>query len=97
MALQQGSFNDEQDRVPARARFLRVKVLDANGRQSTNVRLPIRVARWGIKMAQTFSPELKDADLDWDAIAAMLEDGTPGELVRVEDGKDHSTVEVWVE
>lgn len=97
MVAQQGTLNDDAGPAPARPRFLRVRVLDADGRQSANVRLPIRVAKWGMRMAQTFSPELKDADLDWEVIAGMLEDGTPGEIVHVEDEKDHSTVEVWVE
>ena len=50
-----------------------------------------------MKMAQAFSPELKDVDLDWDSITAMLQDGELGTIVEVEDDAEHKTVEVWVE
>jgi hypothetical protein len=50
-----------------------------------------------MKMAQAFSPELKDVDLDWDSITAMIQEGEQGKLVEVEDEVDHKTVEVWME
>jgi hypothetical protein len=50
-----------------------------------------------MKMAQAFSPEMKDANLDWDGITAMIQEGEQGKLVEVEDEADHKTVEVWVE
>jgi hypothetical protein len=48
-----------------------------------------------MKMAQAFSPEMKDANLDWDGITAMIQEGEQGKLVEVEDEADHKTVEVW--
>jgi hypothetical protein len=55
------------------------------------------VAKWGMKMAQAFSPEMKDANLDWERITAMIQEDERGKLVAVEDEVDHKTVEVWLE
>ena len=78
---------------------LRIKVVDHNreGRPAVNVDLPIGLVRWGLKMARNFSPELKDADLDWDAVSAMVAEGGRGEIVHVEDERENKSIEVWVE
>lgn len=86
--------------IAQQANHLRIKVVDTarDGHPVVNIRLPISVVRWGMKMAQTFSPELKNApDLDWDSIAAMAQEGEVGKLVEVEDDANHKTVEIWVE
>jgi hypothetical protein len=86
-----------QDRKPdKKAQFLRVRVVEA-GHPTVNVKVPIGVAKWGMKMAQAFSPEMKDANLDWDSITAIIQEGEQGKIVEVEDEVDHKTVEVWVE
>jgi hypothetical protein len=78
------------------ATLLRVRVLEG-GRPTVNIKVPISVAKWGMKMAQAFSPQMKDADLDWDAITAIIQEGEQGKIVEVEDEVNHKTVEVWVE
>ena len=86
-----------QAREPARkAKFLRVRVVE-DGHPTVNVKVPIGVARWGMKVAQAFSPEMKDANLDWESINAIIQEGEQGKIVEVEDEVDHKTVEVWVE
>src|SRR5512132_3613733 len=86
-----------QDRQPERpAKFLRVRVVEG-GHPTVNVKVPIGVAKWGMKMAQAFSTEMKDAELDWEAITAIIQEGEGGKIVEVEDEVDHKTVEVWVE
>jgi hypothetical protein len=45
------------------AKLLRVRVVE-DGHQAVNVKVPVGVAKWGMKMAQAFSPEMRDADLD---------------------------------
>jgi hypothetical protein len=85
------------DREPERqATLLRVRVLEG-GRPTVNIKVPIGVAKWGMKMAQAFSPQMKDADLDWDAITAIIQEGEQGKILEVEDEVNHKTVEVWVE
>jgi hypothetical protein len=86
-----------QDREPEKkAKFLLVRVVE-DGRPTVNIKVPIGVAKWGMKMAQAFSPQMKDADLDWDSITAMIQEGEEGKIVEVEDQVEHKTVEVWVE
>ena len=77
-------------------KLLRVKVVE-DGHQAVNVKVPIGVAKWGMKMAQAFSPQMKEANLDWDSITAIIQEGEQGRIVEVEDEVDHKTVEVWVE
>jgi hypothetical protein len=86
-----------QDPKPEKkAKLLRVRVVEA-GHPTVNVKVPIGVAKWGMKMAQAFSPEMKDANLDWDSITAIIQEGEQGKIVEVEDEVDHKTVEIWVE
>jgi hypothetical protein len=86
-----------QARKPGeKAKLLRVRVVE-DGHPTVNVKVPIGVAKWGMKMAQAFSPEMKDANLDWDSITAIIQEGEQGKIVKVEDEVGHKTVEVWVE
>jgi hypothetical protein len=78
------------------ATLLRVRVREG-GRPTVNIKVPIGVAKWGMKMAQAVSPQMKDADLDWEAITAIIQEGAQGKIVEVEDEVNHKTVEVWVE
>jgi hypothetical protein len=56
-----------QDREPGKkAKILQVRVVE-HGHPTVNVKVPIGVAKWGMKMAQAFSPEMKEANLDWNA------------------------------
>jgi hypothetical protein len=84
---------------PARATHLRVKVTDnaREGRPVVNINMPIGVVRWGMKVAEAFSPELKDAHLDWASINAMLDSEPIGKIVEVEDEAANKMVEVWIE
>jgi hypothetical protein len=86
-----------QDREPKKkAKLLVVRVVE-DGRPAVNIKVPIDLAKWGMKMAQAFSPEMKDADLDWESIIAMIQEGEGGKIVEVEDEVDYKTVEVWVQ
>jgi hypothetical protein len=86
-----------QAREPEKqAKWLRVRVVE-DGHPAVNVKVPIGVAKWGMKMAQAFSPEMKDANLDWESVMAIIQEGEQGKIVEVEDEVDHKTVQVWVE
>jgi hypothetical protein len=100
MTVQEEAKTEVQQKEPEKkAKSLRVRVVDnaKDGRPAVNIKLPIGVVKWGMKMAQTFSPEMKDAKLDWDSITAMIQEGAEGKIVDVEDEGQHKTVEVWVE
>lgn len=82
-----------------KAKYLRVKVVDdtKEGRPAVNIKVPLGVVKWGMKMAQAFSPQMKDVDLDWNSIDAMVQEGETGKMVEVEDEAQHKTIEVWLE
>jgi hypothetical protein len=89
-----------QDHEPGKkAKTLRITVVDhsKDDRPAVNIRVPIRVVKFGMKMAQAFSSEVKNANLDWDSITAMIEEGELGKIVDVEDEAEHKTIEVWIE
>jgi hypothetical protein len=95
-----GNNNAAEAQEPGgQAKSLRIKVVDnaKDGRPAVNIRVPIGVVKFGMKMAQAFSPEVKNANLDWDSITAMIEEGELGKIVDVEDEAEHKTIEVWVE
>jgi hypothetical protein len=96
MAIQHEVKPAESDHKP---QFMHVKVVDHSSqpRPAVNVKMPISVVKWGMKMAQAFSPEMKETKVDWDAVAAMIESGEIGKIVEVEDEGQQKTVEVWVE
>ena len=80
-------------------KFLHIKVIDnaREGRTAVNVKAPVGILRWGMKMARAFSPEMRDLDIDWDEVTAAIQEGGPGKIVEVEDEAQHKTVEVWLE
>jgi hypothetical protein len=82
-----------------KAKTLRIKVVDTSkdGHPAVNIRVPIGVVKFGLKMAQAFSPEVKKANVDWDSISEMIEEGALGKIVDVDDEAEHKTIEVWVE
>jgi hypothetical protein len=81
------------------ARYLHVKVVDElkDGHPVVNIKVPAGVVKFGLKMAQTFSPEMRDAKVDWDGVSEMVEDRSLGEIVHVEDEGQHKTIDVWLE
>ncbi len=81
------------------AKYLRVKVVDhtKEDRPAVNIKVPTGVVRWGMKMAQAFSPQMKDVNLDWSSIDAMVQEGETGKIVEIEDEAEHKTIEVWLE
>jgi hypothetical protein len=98
MASQQEGLSKALD-DERRTTTLRVRVVDnsRDDRPAVNIKVPIGVVKFGMKMAQAFSPELRSTDLDWDSITGMIEDGDLGKIVEVEDEAQHRTIEVWVE
>lgn len=98
MTVQQSTGSAIQE-SPRKGRMLRVRVVDHTNQEhpTVNVRMPVSLVKWGMKMGQAFSPQLKDVDLDWDSINTLLEQDELGKIVEVEDETQHKTVEVWVE
>jgi hypothetical protein len=40
---------------------------------------------------------MRDVNLDWNNIDAVVHEGAAGEIVEVEDEAGHKTIEVWLE
>ncbi|HEX8938554.1 MAG TPA: hypothetical protein VF763_00205 [Candidatus Limnocylindrales bacterium] len=78
---------------------MRIRVVDhdRSDKPSVDVTLPLGLVRFGLKMAKSFSPEIKDVDIDWDALAAAIDAGERGQIVHVDDEAKHQTVDVYVE
>lgn len=89
-------WDDGQDPPSRKPRLLLVKVVE-DGRPTVNVKVPIGVAKVGMKLARAFSPEVREAEVDWDEVMDVIETIEDGKLVEVDDEKNHKTVEVWVE
>ncbi len=85
--------------APAPKKVLRIRVVDHSkeGNPVVNVKVPIAMVKWGLKMGAAFSPRMKDASIDWESVSAMIEHGEVGRIVEVEDEAERKTVEVWVE
>ena len=88
-----------EQELTQKPRTLRMKVVDKlkASEPVVNIKMPVRVVKFGMKMAKAFSPQMKDVELDWDAITAMIEDGTIGKIVDIDDEAEHKTIEIWVE
>lgn len=80
-------------------RYLHVKVVDQmkEGHPVVSVKVPTSLVKFGLKMAQTFSPEMKDANIDWEELSKAIDEGVFGEIAHVEDETQHKTIDVWVD
>lgn len=87
----------QEPKVTTKPTTLRVKVTDKAkaGEPVVNVRMPIGIVKFGMKMAKAYTPH--STDVDWDAISTAIEAGELGKIVDVEDEAEHKTVEVWIE
>jgi len=85
--------------VEKTARYLHVKVVDElkDGHPVVNVRVPTGVVKFGLEMARTFSPEMRDVKVDWDSVKKMIDEGALGEIAHVEDESAHKIIDVWLE
>lgn len=79
--------------------FLKVRVYDPNEDTKVNISLPVGLITIGLRMAEKFSPEFKEAGLSEDDINDILEaikEGQMGKIVEVDSG-DGTKVEVVIE
>lgn len=89
----------QERELTEKPKTLRVRVVDKSkdGAPVVNIKMPVRVVKFGLKMAKAFAPQMKDVDLDCDGIEAMIEDGAQGKIVDVDDEIEHKSVEVWLD
>ncbi len=79
------------------AKWFRVRVTDLKtGKSKSNVKIPVSLANFGMKMAAKYAPESIEG-LDWDQLIAAAQSGGAAKLVDVEDEEKGEHVEVFVE
>lgn len=78
-----------------KARWLNVRVTDAaTDRNKVAVRIPLSLARIGLRMGAKFAPEVDE--VEWDEILSELASVETGTIVEVQDEEDGELVQVYV-
>lgn len=78
------------------SKWILIRVTDLeSGAKKVNIRIPMSLANFGIKMANKYAPESLEG-LDLEAVMAAVNDGNEGLLVDVEDEESGEHVEVLV-
>jgi DUF4097 and DUF4098 domain-containing protein YvlB len=81
------------------AKWIKIRVFDPDDNTKVNVTIPISLVNVGLKMANKFSPELKNAGFDEKDLKEIFEaikDGASGKIVDVESDNGEK-VEIIVE
>lgn len=78
------------------ARWLHVRVTDTDtGRPRVNVRIPISLVGWGLRVGRQFAPEIEG--VDFNELIKAMQSGEGGSFVDVVDEEDGEHVEVFLE
>jgi hypothetical protein len=76
-------------------RWLNVRVTDAaTQRNKVSVRIPLSLARVGLRMGAKFAPEI--AKVGWDDVLSELSATDVGTLVEVQDEEDGEHVKIYI-
>ena len=85
---------DEPSSVGQRPRRLRIRVTDLEtGRHKINIKLPWNLINVGMHMGARFAPE----EINLEEVMQVIQAGTEGKIVDVEDEEDNERVEIFVE
>jgi hypothetical protein len=77
-----------------KARWLNVRVTDAaTQRKKVTVKLPLALARIGLRVGAKYAPEIEE--VDWEELLAELSDEGLGTIVDVHDEEDGEHVEIY--
>jgi len=78
-------------------KWLRVRVTDLKtGKSKANVKVPVSLADFGMKMAARFAPSSVDT-LDMNQILAAMKNDGEDKLVDVEDEEKGEHIEIFIE
>ncbi len=79
-----------------KARWLRIYVTDGrSGKNNINLRIPLSVAKTGLKVAGRYSPQLEG--LDMAELARLFDEGERGPIVDVADDDGNQKVQIYLE
>jgi hypothetical protein len=77
------------------ARWLNVRVTDTeSGRDRVSVRIPLSLARIGLRMGAKFAPEMEG--INWDEVVNELTGATEQTIVEVNDQDDGELVRIYL-
>jgi hypothetical protein len=77
------------------ARWLNVRVTDTeSGRDRVSVRIPLSLARIGLRMGAKFAPEMEG--IDWDEVMNELTGAAEQTIVEVNDQDDGELVRIYL-
>ncbi len=78
-------------------KWFRVHVTDLKtGKSKTNVKIPLSVVDFGMKMGAKFAPKEMEG-LDMNQLRAAFQSGMEGKVVDVEDEEKGEHVEIFIE
>jgi hypothetical protein len=78
-----------------KARWLNVRVTDSDtGRNRVSVRIPLSLARIGLRMGAKFAPEMEG--IDWDEVLQQLSGSGEQTIVEVNDQDDGESVRIYL-
>ena len=81
---------------PTEGRWLHIRVTNLdNGKPKVSVNVPLSWIPIGMKIGAKYQPEL--AAIDFNEVVALLQAGTDGKLIEVEDLDDGERVEIYVD
>lgn len=81
------------------AKWFKIRVFEPEGKTKVNITIPLSLVNVGMKMANKFSPEFREAGLDEVDLKEVFEaikDGASGKIVDVE-SENGQKVEIVVE
>jgi hypothetical protein len=78
-----------------KARWLNIRVTDSDsGRNRVSVRIPLSLARIGLRMGAKFAPEMEG--IDWDDVVNQLSGSGEQTIVEVNDQDDGESVRIYL-
>jgi hypothetical protein len=80
---------------PGNLRWLNVRVTDsASGRKRVSVKIPLSLARIGLRVGAKFVPEMDE--MDWEQVLSEISSGDVGTIIEVNDEQSGEQVQVFV-
>jgi hypothetical protein len=78
------------------SRYLRIRVTDLDsGQGKINVTIPFGLVSAGLRIADRFTPEFEDVDMQ--ELEEAILSGASGKIIEVVDAEDNERVEIYVE
>jgi len=92
--------NEEVITSQKKAKWLKVRVTNMDGKPKVNVNIPMAFVAVGYNLAKKFDKDLKNSgldDIDFKEIVEAVKNGAEGKIVDVVDEEKQEKVEVYVE